>query len=71
MNTKLALRGVLIVIGILILFCIVASLTPPAKTKTKARAQRINFVNAAPRVVMSSTLSNITAPTNTLPSTGK
>ena len=70
MNTKLALRGVLIVIGILSLFCIVASLMPPV-TKTKAQAQRINSVNAAPRVVISSTLSNTPAPTSTLPSRGK
>ena len=69
MNTKLALRGVLIVIGILILVYIGAALTHPEKTKT--RAQRIQSVNAAPRMVMSQTLSNTTSPTNPLPSVGK
>lgn len=69
MNTKLAFRGVLIVIGILSLAYIGAGLTHPEKTKF--RAQRIGSVNAAPRVVLSATLSNTTAPTSTLPSTGK
>jgi hypothetical protein len=69
MNTKLALRGGLIVIGILSLVYISAGLTH--SEKTKARAQRIRSVNAAPRVVISSTLSNTTAQTSTLPRTGK
>ena len=67
MNTKLALKGVLIVIGVLILIGV--SLPPLARTK--ARAQRIGSVNAAPCVVMSMALSNTTAAASTLPSTGK
>ncbi len=71
MNTKLALKGILIIIGVLILCCVCYEygLTHPARTK--ARAQRIGSVNAAPRIVMSQTLSRTTAPTNTLPSTGR
>ncbi|MEI6784355.1 MAG: hypothetical protein WCQ21_25970 [Verrucomicrobiota bacterium] len=71
MNTKLVLRRVLTVIGILGLFGIVACLTPPLKTKAKARVQRMNSVNAAPHVVLSAPLSNTTALTITLPTTGR
>ena len=69
MNTKRALKGALIVIGVLSLFYIGVGLTHPERTK--ARAQRIGTVNAAPRAVMSSSLSNTTAPASTLPSTGR
>ena len=69
MNTKRVLKGLLIVLGVLMLFYIGVGLTHPAKTK--ARAQRIGSVNAAPRVVISMTLSNTTGPASTLPSTGK
>ena len=69
MNTKRVLKGVLLLLGVLILCYIYYGFTHPARTK--ARAQRIGSVNAAPRLVMSMTLSNTTAPTSTLPSTGK
>jgi hypothetical protein len=45
-------------------------LMAPVK-RTKAQPQRINSVNAAPRVVMSQMLSNPPAPTNALPSGAK
>lgn len=72
MNTQSNSRGgliVLIAIGSLSLFYIAAGLAHPAKTKV--RALRINSVNAAPRVVMSSTLINTAEPTSTVPSMGK
>ena len=55
-------------IGVLAIFYIGVGLTHPERTKT--RAQRINVVNAMPRVVMSWTLSNTITPASTLPSTG-
>ena len=67
MNTKRALQGGLLLLGVLILCCIYYDygLSHPARTKT--RAQPIGSVNAAPRVVMSMMLSNTTTvPANTL-----
>lgn len=69
MNTQSNSRGVrivLVAIGVLSLFYIAAGLAHPAKTKV--RALRINSVNAAPRVVRSSTLSNTAEPTSNVPS---
>ena len=60
MNTKQALKIVLPLLGALILCSLMIPAIPPAKTK--ARAQRIGSVNAAPQVVMSLTLSNIASP---------
>ena len=66
MNTKRALQGGLLLLGVLILCCVYYDygLSHPGRTKT--RAQHIGSVNAAPRVVMSMTLSNTTAPANAL-----
>lgn len=70
MNTERGLKGVVLVFGVLILCPLFIPAISPAKTK--ARAQRIGSVNAAPRVVMSMTLSNTAAPpASTLPSAGK
>jgi hypothetical protein len=71
MNTKRVLKGVLLLLGVLILCSVYYDygLTHPARTK--ARVQRIGSVNAAPRVVLSTTLSNTTVPASILPSTGK
>ncbi len=71
MNTNRVVKGIPLLLGVLILcgVCYEYGLTHPARTKV--RAQRIGSVNAAPRVVMSATLSNTTSPSNTLPSTGK
>lgn len=71
MNTKRVSKGVLLLLGVLILCCVYYDygLTHPVKPKT--RALRIGSVNAAPRVVTSPVLSRTAAPTNTLPSAGK
>ena len=71
MNTKRALKGVLPLLGFLILCCVYYDYGLSHPARAKARAQHIGSVNAAPRVVMSMTLSNTTAPAGTLPSTGK
>jgi hypothetical protein len=71
MGTNRVLKGVLLLVGVLILCCVHYDygLTHPSRTKT--RALRIGPVNAAPRVVMSMTSSNTTVPTNAFPSTGE
>jgi hypothetical protein len=71
MNTKRVLKGVLLLLGVLILCSVYYDYGLSHPARTKARAQRIGSVNAAPRVVMSTTLSNTTVPASSLPSTGK
>jgi len=66
MNTERVMKGVVMLLGVLILCPLFIPAISPAKTKVRAR--RIGSVNAAPRVVMSMTLSNAAAPpASTLP----
>ena len=72
MNTKRVLKGVLLLLGVLILCSVYYDYGLSHPARTKARAQRIGSVNAAPRVVMSMPLTNTAAsPPSALPSAGK
>ena len=65
------MKSILLLVGVLILCCVCYDygLTHPSRTKT--RGLHIGSENAAPRAVMSMTLSNNTVPASTLPSAGK